>query len=129
MLLDHPWINAMEVIPSTFHQCVKSPFNGIKITIHGDLDPFQHCNYLKASVDNKVPINQAIVIISQLESLAITNMQTSTSYTPSTPPLQIKDVGCEEFSYLGAPSMGKLYLSLRSLWSPPSNLTRQDKGK
>lgn len=47
-------IHAMWAIPSTFHQCVKFPYNGIEIVIHGDLDSFQHCNHLKASVDNQI---------------------------------------------------------------------------
>lgn len=59
MLLGCPWIHTMQAVPSTFHQCIKFPYNGIEITIKGDPNPFQHCNYLKDSVDNQVPINQA----------------------------------------------------------------------
>ncbi|KAF8114104.1 hypothetical protein N665_0042s0026 [Sinapis alba] len=36
-ILGTPWIHAMKVIPSTYHQCVKFPGNGSRIVIlHGD---------------------------------------------------------------------------------------------
>lgn len=40
MLLGHPWIHAMQVVPSNFHQCVKFPYKGIEIAIQGDPNPF-----------------------------------------------------------------------------------------
>ncbi len=31
ILLGRPWIHDMQAVPSTFHQCVKFPYNGTKI--------------------------------------------------------------------------------------------------
>lgn len=73
MLLGHPWIHVVCVVPSTFHQCVKFPYNGIEIVIHGDLDTFQHWNHLKASVGNQILINQAAMPMAQMDSLVITD--------------------------------------------------------
>lgn len=36
MLLGHPWIHDIHVVPSMYHQCVKFPHNGAKIVIPGD---------------------------------------------------------------------------------------------
>lgn len=83
MLLGCPWIHAMQVVPSTFHQCVKFPYNGIEIIIHGDPNPFEHCNHLKASVDNQIPINQEAPLTTQMDSLTITEIQKNTPTTSS----------------------------------------------
>lgn len=87
MLLGHPWIHAMKAVPSTFHQCVKFPCNGIEITIHGDPDPFQFCNHLKDSVDNQVPISQAAPPTALMESLVIPDTRVATPFTLMTPSL------------------------------------------
>lgn len=71
MLLLCPWIHTMQAVPSTFHQCVKFPYNGIEITIKGDPNLFQHYNYLKENVDNQIPINQATPLTTHLEGLKI----------------------------------------------------------
>ncbi|KAH9319090.1 hypothetical protein KI387_020859, partial [Taxus chinensis] len=42
-LLGHPWIHAIQAIPSTFHQCIKLCHEGCIVTISGDLEPFTHC--------------------------------------------------------------------------------------
>lgn len=91
MLLGCPWIHVMHVVPSTFHHCVKFPYNGIQITILGDLDPFQHCNNLKTSLEKQVLINQAPPPTSQLKSL--TMVDTSTPSISNTQ-LHIQDKGC-----------------------------------
>lgn len=44
LLLGRPWIHAMQVVPSTYHQCIKFPHNGVEITILGDANPFAYCN-------------------------------------------------------------------------------------
>lgn len=41
LLLGRPWIPAMRVIPSTYHQFIKFPYNNTKITISCDPYPFQ----------------------------------------------------------------------------------------
>lgn len=58
MILGHPWIHTMKVVPSTYHQCLKYPYNGIEITISGDPNPFQFCATLKDSPQQQVPVNR-----------------------------------------------------------------------
>ena len=36
ILLGRPWIHDMQVVPSTYHQCVKFSYNGTEICIPGD---------------------------------------------------------------------------------------------
>lgn len=127
MLLGRPWIHAMQAMPSDFHQYVKFPYNSIEITIHGDPNPFQHCKYLRASTDNQVPINQATPLTMQMESLKISNMPASSSCTPSTPPLQIKDEGCDDYSCCGTLSVRQL--SPRSFGRALPNPSNKNKGK
>lgn len=46
ILLGHPWIHEMRAIPSTYHQCIKFPHNGVEVTVKGDPKPFIYCNIL-----------------------------------------------------------------------------------
>lgn len=94
MLLGHPWIHTMQTVPSTFHQCVNFPYNGIEITVHGDPNPFQHYNFLRASIDNQVQNNQGAPLHLQMESLSIRETKKN---TPTTSSLHIKEVGCGEY--------------------------------
>ena len=55
ILLSHSWIDAMKVVPSTYHQCVKFPHHGTKITIHTNLETFVYYNVLEASYRNHYP--------------------------------------------------------------------------
>jgi hypothetical protein len=48
ILLGHPWIHDMQVVASTYHQCVKFPYSNQEITVHGDLEPFFYCKNLEA---------------------------------------------------------------------------------
>ena len=57
MILGHPWVHVMKVVPSTYHQCVKLSYNGNKDTIPGDLDPFQFYISLRGTTAYQVPIN------------------------------------------------------------------------
>lgn len=36
LFLRRPWIHDIQGIPSTYHQCIKFPFNGTEIVIPGD---------------------------------------------------------------------------------------------
>lgn len=40
ILLGHPWIHEMQVVPSTYHQCLKFPYNGQEISVSVDTNPF-----------------------------------------------------------------------------------------
>lgn len=56
-LLGCPWIHEMQVVPSTYHQYVKFPYNGQEISISAGNNPFQHCNAMGAAQDSLVPHN------------------------------------------------------------------------
>lgn len=58
MILGRPWIHAMKAVPSTYHQCLKYPYNGTEITIPGDPNPFQFCATLKDSPQQQVLVNR-----------------------------------------------------------------------
>lgn len=58
ILLGCPWINEMQAIPSTYHQCVKFPYNGQEISILANNNPFQHWNAMGAAQDSLVPHNR-----------------------------------------------------------------------
>lgn len=116
------------MVPSTFHQCVKFLVNGVEITIHGDPNPFQHCNNLRASTKNQVPINQEAPITSQIESLTISKKAT-TSQVFSEQPLQIKEEGCGEYSLFRNTSTIPLSTYQRNFGRPQPYSTRVNKGK
>jgi len=39
----------MQAVPSTYHQCLKFPFQGMEVTIQVDPQPFEYCRALEAS--------------------------------------------------------------------------------
>lgn len=47
ILLGRPWIHALKFVALTYHQCVKFPFEGREITIHGDPEPFYYYKNLE----------------------------------------------------------------------------------
>lgn len=61
LLLCRPCIHAMQVVPSTYHQCIKFPYNGIDITILGDANPFAFCNHIRHQFDIIVPSNREAI--------------------------------------------------------------------
>lgn len=94
--------------------------------MHGDPNPFQHCNTLRESTDNQVPKNLATPLITQMDSLTIREAQED---TPTTSSLQIKDVGCGEYSISSTSNVKQLSLSPRSFGKPSNTVMKQDKGK
>lgn len=48
ILLGRPWIHEMQVVPSTYHQCLKFPYDGQEITIPADNSNTQTCANVKA---------------------------------------------------------------------------------
>lgn len=48
ILLGCPWIHDMQVVASTYHQCVKFPYGNQEIKFHGDPKPFFYCKNLEA---------------------------------------------------------------------------------
>lgn len=48
----------MQVVPSTYHKCLKFPFNDHEFTIVGDSNPFQYCNIVKPAKEGIVLHNR-----------------------------------------------------------------------
>lgn len=60
ILLDRPWIHDMQAVPSTYHQCLKFPYNGVEVSISANISVA--CNVLKQTMDTLVPHNRAMSI-------------------------------------------------------------------
>lgn len=58
ILLGRPWIHDIQVVPSTYNQCLKFPYNGKEISISADSNPFQYCSNLKPTQEIIVPRNK-----------------------------------------------------------------------
>lgn len=57
ILLGRSWIHAMQVVPSTYNQCIKFLYNGIEVTIPGDPNPFMYCNNMSSKTESIIPSN------------------------------------------------------------------------
>lgn len=86
----------MKVVPSTYHQCLKFPHEGTKITIAGDPDPFQYCNNMRGTTQFQVPINQEASSSRYIDPSSLTRSSTPFSM-PSNPKVQVHDMGCGEY--------------------------------
>ena len=107
VLLDHPWIHAMKVFPSTYHQCIKFPHNGTEITIHADLKPFAYCNTVEASYTNHyLGIKFGTTMASS--SGTCHDLDTILASTLST--VKINYQGCGKYSLTDAFAIGTLSL-------------------
>ncbi|GLJ17614.1 hypothetical protein SUGI_0306680 [Cryptomeria japonica] len=51
----------MRAVPSTYHQCIKFPHNGVEITVNGDPNPFIYCNNLRPKTKMIIPSNREVV--------------------------------------------------------------------
>ena len=51
-----PWIHDMQAVPSTYHQCVKFPYNRIEICIPGD----NTLSINSISASTHVPLNKEV---------------------------------------------------------------------
>lgn len=99
ILLGKPWIHAMKAIPSTYHQCLKFPYNGIEITIDEDHDPFQYSTNLHGIPQRQVFFYQEASSSNSSQYIDTSTIsKTSTSkLPPSTPKVEIQDKGCGEY--------------------------------
>ncbi|GLJ50598.1 hypothetical protein SUGI_1077960 [Cryptomeria japonica] len=61
ILLGRPWIHEMRAVPSTYHQCIKFPHNGVEVTVNGDPNPFIYCNNLRSQTETMIPSNREAV--------------------------------------------------------------------
>lgn len=57
ILLGRSWIHEMKVVLSTYHQCLKFPYNGAEVSIPTDTNVI--CNALTKGADTFVPHNRA----------------------------------------------------------------------
>jgi len=95
ILLGFPWIHAMKVVPSTYHQYIKFLHQGTEVTIHVDLEPFAYCNVVEASYANHCPrIDIGTAITSS--SHTCNDPETILASTLST--VKINNKGCGEYS-------------------------------
>lgn len=58
ILLGCPWIHEMKAIPSTYHQCIKFPYNGVEVIVKGNPNLFIYCNNLLPRSKIIIPINR-----------------------------------------------------------------------
>lgn len=58
ILLGRLWIHEMRAVPSTYHQCIKFPHNGVEVTVNGDPNPFIYCNNLRSHTETIIPSNR-----------------------------------------------------------------------
>lgn len=78
LLLGRPWIHAMQAIPSTYHQCIKFPHNGVEITILGDANPFAYCHNISHQPEITVPNNrEAISSTSYISPASLASLNTT----------------------------------------------------
>lgn len=72
-------MHAMQVIPSTYHQCIKFPYNGVEITILSDANPFAYCNNIHHQPKIIVPNNrEAIPSSSYVNTASLSRLTTPT---------------------------------------------------
>lgn len=59
LLLGQPWIHALKAVPSTFHQCLKFPYDIKEVTIYANPEPFHYCAKLEEKYKKikQIPIN------------------------------------------------------------------------
>ena len=126
MILGQPWIHVMKVVPSTYHQCVKFSYNGVKVTIPCDQDPFQFYASLRGTTTYQVLVNSEATSISSSKYVDPDQLRTAMKGK-----LKIEDRGCGEYSMSQAFHIGKLPLSPKSYGRPqplsikPSTCTMQ----
>lgn len=100
LLLGRPWIHAMRVFSSTYHQCLKFPYNGTKVTISSNPDPFQYCSNLKGTTEHQVPLNWEASSFASSHYIDPSSLAKSSipSTTTSKPNIHIHDTRCAEYT-------------------------------
>ncbi|GLJ23129.1 hypothetical protein SUGI_0436430 [Cryptomeria japonica] len=61
ILLGCPWIHEMNTVPSTYHQCIKFPHNGVEVTVKSDPNPFIYCNNLRSRSEITILANREVI--------------------------------------------------------------------
>ena len=105
ILLGRPWIHEMQAIPSTYHQCLKFPYEGVEVTIPADLNTT--CNTLKESADKLVPNNRESFIKQQ-------NVASTSKMEDIAKEINIKENGMGEYTIEPVLSLTSLPISPKS---------------
>lgn len=117
ILLGRPWIHDMHVVPSTYHQCIKFPHNGVEITILGDPNPFMYCSNLKPKIESIIPSNREAP--SSQAYIDPNSLKESTSKANETEvKIKVKEQGVGEYYMSHALCIGKLPLSPQAYGKP-----------
>lgn len=112
ILLGRPWIHNMQVVPSTYHQCLKFPYEGHKITIRGDSQPFQYCKMLEGTHTYRCPLNHSTPLLNPF----IDHVASTSTRTP--PKIKIIKDGPREYRFEDVLVVGRLPLSPKSYGKP-----------
>ena len=115
ILLGCPWIHAMKVVPSTYHQCLKFLHHGTEITIHADPEPFAYCNVVEASYHNHCP---GMEIGNTIASSSNTCHDLDTILASTLSFIKINNQGYGEYSLLDAFAIGALPLDPHTYGHP-----------
>lgn len=108
ILLGHPWIHSLQAVPSTYHQCLKFPFNSREITIKCDRQPFSYCKLLEGKHSYHYLLNKpAPPPPSDTSKLASTSSQEK-------PKVKIVDSDYGEYKLEDVLHVGKFPLSPKS---------------
>ena len=112
----------MKAVPSTYHQCVKFSYNGVKVTIPSDPGPFQFCANLRGTIAYQVPVNNEATPVSSSKYVDPDQLRTAVKGK-----IKIEDQGCGEYSMSQEFHIGKLPLSPKSYGRPQPLSTMQPK--
>lgn len=112
----------MQEIPSTYHQFIKFPYNGVEITILGDANPLAFCNNIRHQPDITVPINREATDSSSY--IHPTNLTSPPIPTPKQEKLKMKaqDEGLGEYNISHLFYVGQLSLSPRNYGKPHQSI-------
>ncbi|GLJ53608.1 hypothetical protein SUGI_1143590 [Cryptomeria japonica] len=78
----------MQAVPSTYHQCIKFPHNGVEITILGDANPFAYCHNISHQLEITVPNNREA--ISSTSYISPASLASSNTTIPKQEKLKMK---------------------------------------
>ncbi|GLJ46599.1 hypothetical protein SUGI_0981920 [Cryptomeria japonica] len=108
----------MQTIPSTYHECIKFPHNGVEITILGDANPFAYCNNINHRPEITVPNNKEVIPSTSYVSPA--SLSISITPIPKKEKLKMKmaEEGPGEYNLSQLFCVGKLPTSPRTYGKP-----------
>jgi len=122
ILLERPWIHALQAIPSTFHQCLKFTHEGEEVTILGDPQPFQYCRMMEGryrktnhcpTIEGAFEMNESTISKSTKSSSYIhpDDLPSMSKTSPSNSHFRILDKECGDYEIQNAFHVGTLTTS------------------